>query len=97
MPKDLSVVGFDDTPLAAHVHPALTTARADVFEWGRAATEALGALTSGRTQPDVACPPAELILRESTGPPRQPQAPAKGASKTSATNPSATSKQGSRK
>lgn len=68
-PRDLSVVGFDDTPLAAHVHPALTTARADVFGWGRAATKALAALAAGHAQSDVECPPAELILRDSTGPP----------------------------
>jgi len=97
VPKDLSVVGFDDTPLAAHVHPALTTARADVFEWGRAATEALGALTSGRTQPDVACPPAELILRDSTGPPNRGPTSAKRAPKSRAANPSSRSKQGSPK
>jgi len=74
VPADLSVVGFDDTPLAAHVHPTLTTARADVFGWGRAATKALAALASGRPQPDVSCPPAELILRDSTGPPRRRRA-----------------------
>jgi len=75
VPRDLSVVGFDDTPLAAHVHPALTTARTDVLGWGRAATRALMALASGRAQPDVECPPAELILRDSTGPsnPQQQQ------------------------
>lgn len=71
VPRDLSVVGFDDTPLAAHVHPALSTARTDVFGWGRAATRALVTLASGRAQPDVQCPPAELILRDSTGPPRR--------------------------
>ncbi len=71
VPGDLSVVGFDDTPLAAHVHPTLTTARADVFGWGRAATKALTALASGLAQPDVDCPVAELILRNSTGPPRR--------------------------
>lgn len=70
VPRDLSVVGFDDTPLAAHVHPPLTTARADVFGWGRAAMAALARLAAGREQADVECPPAQLIVRDSTGPPR---------------------------
>lgn len=70
VPADLSIVGFDDTPLAGYVHPALTTARSDVVGWGRAATRALRALTAGHAQPDVSCPPAQLILRRSTGPPR---------------------------
>lgn len=71
VPRDLSVIGFDDTPLAAHLHPTLTTARSDVFGWGRAATRALTAVAAGQHQPDVDCPPAELILRNSTGPPRR--------------------------
>lgn len=71
VPRDVSIVGFDDTPLAAHVHPALSTARADVFGWGRAATRALTALAEGHEQPDVDCPPATLILRDSTSPPRR--------------------------
>lgn len=81
-PRDLSVVGFDDTPLAAYVHPALSTARADVFGWGRAATKALAALAAGHAQRDVECPPAKLILRDSTGPPRRRLVAAKSAAQT---------------
>ncbi|MBA3417184.1 MAG: LacI family DNA-binding transcriptional regulator [Geodermatophilaceae bacterium] len=88
VPRDLSVVGFDDTPLAAHVHPALTTARADVVGWGRAATRALARLASGRAQPDVDCPPAELILRHSTGPP--PRRRRAAAKRTAAERPTRT-------
>jgi DNA-binding LacI/PurR family transcriptional regulator len=41
LPRDLSVVGFDDHPLAARLRPALTTVRQDVVEKGRLAAAAL--------------------------------------------------------
>ena len=40
VPEDLSVVGFDDSPLARRMRPALTTVRQDVSGKGRAATAA---------------------------------------------------------
>ena len=43
VPGDLSVVGFDDSPLASRVSPALTTVRQDVEAKGRAAGAALTA------------------------------------------------------
>lgn len=70
IPEDLSVVGFDDTPLAAHLHPSLTSARADVTAWGQAAARVLLELTDGHTALDVDLPPAELIIRDSTAPAR---------------------------
>ena len=41
LPRDLSVVGFDDVPLASWTRPPLTTCRADATEWGRAAARTL--------------------------------------------------------
>jgi len=41
VPEDLSVVGFDDSPLAERVRPTLTTVRQDVAAKGRAAVAAL--------------------------------------------------------
>ncbi|OEV29693.1 LacI family transcriptional regulator, partial [Streptomyces nanshensis] len=41
VPEDLSVVGYDDTPLAAYTHPPLASARADALGWGAAAARAL--------------------------------------------------------
>lgn len=101
VPRDVSIVGFDDTPLAAHVHPALTTARADVLGWGRAATRALTALAAGHGQPDVDCAPAKLILRDSTGPPRRDsrheRAAVTGTAPSKARQQSTVTKQGSRR
>jgi DNA-binding LacI/PurR family transcriptional regulator len=71
VPRELSVVGFDDNPLAAQVSPALTTVRQDLAAKGRAAaaalTDAIGHARAGT--PPVAehvVLPTELIVREST-------------------------------
>ena len=37
VPEDVSVVGFDDSPLASRMRPALTTIRQDLTAKGRAA------------------------------------------------------------
>ena len=41
MPRDVSVCGFDDTPIAHHIHPALTTVRQPTREMGRLAAAEL--------------------------------------------------------
>ena len=68
LPADLSVVGFDDIPLAAHVVPALTTVGQDAEGWGRAAAEALLAVGRGAPVGDVSLAPTQLVIRSSTGP-----------------------------
>lgn len=76
IPGQLSVTGFDDTPLAAYLHPALTTVRTDVVGWGRAAANALLALVDDRV-PVVGSrdlPAPEFIIRASTAPPPHPGA-----------------------
>lgn len=62
---DVSVVGFDDLPVAVDVTPALTTVRLDLVGIGASAMElVLGDGIAGRT----ISAPAELIVRESTRP-----------------------------
>lgn len=71
IPDDVSVVGFDDIPLAAYFDPPLTTVRLPAFELGQAAGHALleriaDPASSGRTLLKT-----ELIVRASTAtPPR---------------------------
>jgi DNA-binding LacI/PurR family transcriptional regulator len=75
VPEDLSVVGFDDNPLARRMRPALTTVRQDVRGKGRAATaELTAAIEAARsgTKPARAkrvLLPTELVVRDSTAPP----------------------------
>jgi DNA-binding LacI/PurR family transcriptional regulator len=68
VPTDLSVVGFEDTELAAHVQPPLTTVSTDVIGWGRAAAKRLLELVDGRPGTDVHLRPPQLVVRGSTGP-----------------------------
>jgi LacI family transcriptional regulator len=70
VPRDVSIVGFDDIQLAGHVQPPLTTLRQDKARLGAEAGRALTRLIAA----DVAVPeaitlPVELIVRASTAPP----------------------------
>ena len=76
VPKDLSVTGFDDTAIAGHLRPPLTTVRTDVVSWGRVAAESLLRLVEGVPCPDLMLSPPELVLRASTaGPASSPPPP----------------------
>lgn len=69
VPRDLSVVGFDDIELIAHISPPLTTIRQPRADLGRIAAESLLRLISGEDAPEGdQILPVELILRESTAP-----------------------------
>lgn len=68
VPGDVSVIGFDDTPLAAYVRPSLTTVAQDFVELGRRTFGLLRAqLESGERPPGPAVQPTRLVIRESTG------------------------------
>ena len=71
IPEDLSVVGFDDLPVARWVGPPLTTIRQPLVEMAETATELVLALARGAPpiQPRVELS-TELIVRESTAVPR---------------------------
>jgi DNA-binding LacI/PurR family transcriptional regulator len=73
VPRQLSVVGFDDSPVAAVATPALTTVAQPFEQKGRLAAEWLveavergGDLRDGTRR---AILPTELVVRDSTAPP----------------------------
>lgn len=67
VPQDLSIVGFDDAELSAHINPPLTTIRPDSYTWGRTAAEVLlQFLETGDKPSERMLPPAELVIRQST-------------------------------
>ncbi len=68
VPGDVSLVGFDDTPLAAVSSPALTSVRQPTRRLGQLAFDALLTLMAGGTVPSVHLA-TRLVVRESTGPP----------------------------
>jgi len=67
--RDLAVGGFDDIPLAEHVHPSLTTVRQPIYEIGQRITRMLIQLIQGEipAEMQVVLTP-QLIVRESSGP-----------------------------
>jgi len=70
LPRDLSVVGYDDLPMAARVWPNLTSVRLPVRDMGRMAAEKLLAQVNGTApampdQPEIR--PA-LVVRQSAVP-----------------------------
>ncbi|MFI5673416.1 LacI family DNA-binding transcriptional regulator [Streptomyces cellulosae] len=70
IPADLSVVGFDDLPVAAWVEPPLTTVHQPLTEMAAAATELALTLGRGEEAPQVGLEIATtLTVRDSTAPP----------------------------
>jgi LacI family transcriptional regulator len=70
VPRELSVAGYDDSPLARHAWPALTTVRQPVAEVARLATIELVNRLQGRSDENPHhCLRAELVRRASTASP----------------------------
>lgn len=68
-PRDVSVVGYNDAPLTAHLSPSLTTVRLPSIELGRqAAALALATLGGSSVSSETVLLPPELIVRASTAP-----------------------------
>ncbi len=75
VPGDVSVVGYDDVPVATELQPALTTVRVPLEELGRAAVRAGLAGQDKNADPFAHQQPlvtlgTVVVVRESVGPPR---------------------------
>jgi LacI family transcriptional regulator len=74
IPEDLSVVGFDELPVARWASPPLTTIRQPLAEMGNHAAQMLGELIEDRplwsNRVELS---TEIILRESTAAPASPR------------------------
>jgi LacI family transcriptional regulator len=71
VPRDLSVVAFDDAPWMSMVRPGLTAITQDAPRMGAAAVELLiGRLADPGAAPRLVTVPATLTSRGSTAPPR---------------------------
>jgi DNA-binding LacI/PurR family transcriptional regulator len=67
VPRDLSLVGFDDIFVSALVWPPLTTVRQPLAQLGKEAAElAIGLIESDSAGPDRRVLPVELVVRDST-------------------------------
>ncbi|MCT9105511.1 LacI family DNA-binding transcriptional regulator [Streptomyces mirabilis] len=72
VPDDVSVVGYDDIPEAAHMLPPLTTVRTDFAATGRRSLQLLLSRIDGSTNPRIDhIEPVRLVVRRSTGPARR--------------------------
>jgi LacI family transcriptional regulator len=74
IPRDLSIVGFDNVPESAATVPPLTTIEQPIHQMGKCAVELLLSLMEGQTPKKTHITlPTRLILRDSTAPPRAPR------------------------
>ena len=71
IPEDISVVGFDDLYISEYLAPPLTTVRQPMRQMGRMAMETLLQLFAGVESGNEIRVPGELIVRESTAPPKE--------------------------
>ena len=84
VPRDISVIGFDDIHLAEFVYPPLTTVRMSRKDLARGAFESLRSVTEKleSSEPNWTIP-TQLIVRESTGKAPEPRAKKSPASRRS--------------
>lgn len=69
IPRDISIVGFDDIPEAAHFWPPLTTVRQDFAELGRRSIALLLSELGGEDAAGRDAITPELVVRSSTAAP----------------------------
>lgn len=66
VPDDLSVIGFDDIPVASQINPALTTLAAPIDQISEMACNMLNSLINGeKPESKHIALPAELVIRDS--------------------------------
>jgi LacI family transcriptional regulator len=70
VPEEMSIIGFDDLPTSRYAYPPLTTVHQPIYEKGEQAADMIISQVEG-TQDEVRHVklPAELVIRESAGPP----------------------------
>ena len=68
IPTDISMVGFDDIPLAAYFDPPLTTVSMPAYALGKTAGDLLLAQIRGEAVPQRTLLDTELKVRKSVGP-----------------------------
>jgi DNA-binding LacI/PurR family transcriptional regulator len=71
VPEDVSIVGFDDIQSASYHVPSLTTIRQPLKLMGSTAAAALLRRMANETLPATIQVEPELVVRESSGPPRK--------------------------
>ncbi|MFA6287319.1 MAG: LacI family DNA-binding transcriptional regulator [Opitutaceae bacterium] len=75
VPEDISITGFDDVPLAASLHPPLTTVHVPIAEIGRTGVRELQAILeldeedAVKSAPRKVVIPTSLVVRNSTAAP----------------------------
>lgn len=69
VPKDLSIIGFDDLPIASMVHPALSTIRHPRREVAARAFDCLRQILDGKEISASVPLQPHLVVRDSTAPP----------------------------
>lgn len=74
VPRELSIVGFDDIPYAANSIPELTTVSLCCYETGRMAAEMLHNLIKKNPVKKAVRLLPELVIRETTAPPYERRA-----------------------
>lgn len=68
VPRQISLIGFDDIPEMATCHPPITSVAQPLGEVGLLAAEEIHQRISEDTAPQTLTVPMELVVRESTGP-----------------------------
>ncbi|MXO84448.1 LacI family DNA-binding transcriptional regulator [Altererythrobacter aurantiacus] len=69
VPSELSIVGFDDSPIAAHIWPPMTTVGWPIREMAKAA--ALKLIDPSEAEAKQSIFPARLVRRSSVAPPQR--------------------------